>query len=126
MKWIKTLLIAITSISILNVWLFRFGKPTIYRGGDASTLLEEFQVYGLSENMMYVVGAVKILAAVLLILGIFYDKLIIPAASVIGVLMVGAIAMHFKIGDPGIKFFPAGLFLLLSLTLIYLQKFKKA
>ncbi len=125
MKWIKNILITISSLSILNAWLFRFGKQTIFRGGDATSMLAEFEVYGLSETIMYAVGGVKIIASLLLIAGIFYDKLVIPSAAVIGTLMLGAVAMHFKVQDAWIKFFPAGLFLIFSLTIIYLQRQEK-
>ena len=36
--------------------------------------------------------------------------------------MLGAIIMHFKINDEAIKFLPAGLLFISSLTLLYLHK----
>ena len=47
MKYLKYVLMAIVSSTVLNVWLFRFNKPTIYRGGQAKTMIEEFAAYGL-------------------------------------------------------------------------------
>lgn len=125
MKWIKTLLITVTSLSILNVWFFRFGNATRYRGGDATSLLEEFLVYGFSENFMYFIGALKIFASLALLVGIFYNKLILPAASVIAVLMLGAISVHFKVQDEWIKFFPATLFFVFSIAIIVLELQRK-
>jgi uncharacterized membrane protein YphA (DoxX/SURF4 family) len=74
MKAIKSAIILIVSGTILNVWLLRSGQQTPYRGSDASTLMEEFLAYGLSENIFYIVGFIKILAAILLLLGLFYNK----------------------------------------------------
>ena len=39
----------IVSFSILNVWLVQPKKPTKWRGGNATTIVEEFEVYGLSK-----------------------------------------------------------------------------
>ena len=107
---------------VLNVWLFRFGKATIFRGGDATNMIEEFAAYGLSETMVYVVGGLKILAALGLLIGFFNKKTIIPAAGLMAVLMIGAIAMHFKIDDEAIKFLPAGLMFALSSLIIMVNK----
>ena len=37
----------IVAVSILNVWLVQNKKPTQWRGGNAKTIIEEFEVYGL-------------------------------------------------------------------------------
>lgn len=111
---------AVVSITVLNVWLLRFNKPTIYRGGQAKTMIEEFAAYGLSETFVYVIGGLKVLAALGLVVGFFFKKLIVPSSLVIAVLMVGAIFMHFKVQDAAIKFLPATLMLLCSLGVLYL------
>jgi uncharacterized membrane protein YphA (DoxX/SURF4 family) len=120
MKYLKHVLMAVVSITVLNVWLLRFNKPTIYRGGQAKTMIEEFAAYGLSETFVYVIGGLKVLAALGLVVGFFYKKLIVPSSLVIAVLMVGAIFMHFKVQDAAIKFLPATLMLLCSLGILYL------
>lgn len=120
MKYLKHVLMAAVSITVLNVWLLRFNKPTIYRGGQAKTMIEEFAAYGLSETFVYVIGGLKVLAALGLVVGFFYKKLIVPSSLVIAVLMVGAIFMHFKVQDAAIKFLPATLMLLCSLGVLYL------
>jgi len=122
MKILKHLLSAAVSLVVLNVWFFRFNKSTIYRGGEASNMIEEFAVYGLNESMVYLIGSLKILAALGLLIGFLKDRVIIPSALVMAVLMLGAIYMHFSVGDEGIKFLPAGLMLVFSLTIIYLQR----
>lgn len=120
MKYLKYVLMAVVSMTVLNVWLLRFNKPTIYRGGQAKTMIEEFAAYGLSETIVYLIGSLKVLAALALIVGFFYKKLIVPSSLVIAVLMVGAIFMHFKVQDAAIKFLPATLMLLFSLGVLYL------
>ena len=79
---------------------------------------EEFKAYGLSDAMMYVVGALKVLFSVLLLASIWSENLAVPAAAGMAILMLGAIIMHFKIGDPIKKSFPALSFLLLSAGII--------
>ncbi|KRO67104.1 MAG: hypothetical protein ABR84_01230 [Cryomorphaceae bacterium BACL21 MAG-121220-bin10] len=122
MKNIKYVLMIFVPSLVLNVWLFRFNKATIYRGGDATNMIEEFAAYGLSESMVYIVGGLKVLAALGLLLGFVYRKSIAPSALLMSVLMVGAIAMHFTVGDAPIKYLPAGLMLLSSLGILYADK----
>lgn len=105
-------------ISIINVWFFRFNKKTLFRGGDASSMKAEFAAYGLSETMMYLVGALKVISALGLVISIWAPQLAIPAASIMAILMLGAIFMHFKISDPLSKSLPAFIFLLLSLLIL--------
>ena len=59
MKNIKTILTLIVSTTIINVWLFRFNDETLYRGGDALNMLEEFNIYGFSETFTYIIGFIK-------------------------------------------------------------------
>ena len=124
MKYIKQILVLFVSITVLNVWLIRFNNATIFRGGDAANMLEEFIVYGFDKSFLYLIGALKISAALGLIIGLFYKKLIVPCALIIGVLMVGAVVMHFRVSDEIHKFFPAGLLLLCCLSIIFISKRK--
>ena len=59
MKYLKELLMLVVSLLVLNVWLFRLNQETIYRGGDALNMIEEFAVYGLSETMFYIIEDVS-------------------------------------------------------------------
>ncbi len=119
---IQTLQI-IVALGLLNVWLLRFDKNTAYRGGGARSMPEEFAVYGLPGWLVYVVGALKVGGALSLIAGIWFPSLVFPAALVIGFLMLGALAMHFRIGDPLKKSMPA-LFMLISCILISWAAFR--
>lgn len=105
-------------LSICNVWFIRFNKPTSWRAEGATNMKGEFAKYGLSETMVYVVGALKVASALALLISIWVSVLTTPAAAVMALLMIGAIAMHIKVSDPLQKSFPAFSFLVLSLILI--------
>ena len=122
MIWIYRLLIVLVSGTVLNVWLLRMGKVTPYRGGDATTLAEEFIAYGLNETIFYIIGGIKLIAALGLLIGLGFKNFITPSAQVISVLMIGAIAMHLKVADPLIKSLPAICMLIMCLGIIRLHK----
>lgn len=109
----------IVALTLLNVWLMRFNEKTPYRGGDASTMPEEFAAYGLPQWSMWLVGALKVGAAVCLLVGLRFRELVLPAAGVIAVLMVGAMLMHFRIHDAAKKNVPALVMLVLSLVICW-------
>ena len=100
----------------------RFNKATPYRGGEANNMLEEFIVYGLNETFLYIIGGLKVLAAIGLLIGLINQKFIKPSAFIIALLMIGAIVMHFKVSDEIIKFLPATLMLIGSASIILLAK----
>lgn len=118
MEYLSIVLKCVVGLSILNVWLLRKGQASQWRGGNASSLKEEFQHYGLSETVMNVVGTIKCLLAAALLISIFVKELELYSALGIAIMMVGAIAMHIKVGDALKKSFPAFLFLALSVLII--------
>jgi uncharacterized membrane protein YphA (DoxX/SURF4 family) len=105
----------IIALGLLNVWLVRSGKATPWRGGAATNMREEFAAYGLPTWFMWVVGGLKVSLAILLIVGLWVNTVSRPAAIGVAVLMLGAIAMHVKVGDPLRKSLPATSLLLLCL-----------
>jgi uncharacterized membrane protein YphA (DoxX/SURF4 family) len=111
---IGLILQAIVGLGLLNVWLLRRQSATAYRGGEAKNLKDEFATYGLPAPMFYIVGGLKIVCGVLLLVGMAYSPVVLPAAAVVAVLMMGAVAMHLKVGDPVSKFVPAALMLAMS------------
>ena len=111
---IGLILQAIVGLGLLNVWLLRRQSATAYRGGEAKNLKDEFAAYGLPAPMFYIVGGLKIACGVLLLVGLAYPPVVLPAAAVVAVLMMGAVAMHLKVGDPVSKFVPAALMLAMS------------
>ena len=124
MEEVKIALKIIVGLSLLNVWLLQYNKPSRWRGGDAKTMMQEFDVYGLGSTMCYVVGFLKVGFALALIASIWLADLELVvdlelvAASALGLLLTGSILMHIKIKDALIKSFPAALFLLFCLAII--------
>ena len=110
----------IVGLGILNVWLIRGQRPTNYRGGNAQSLKAEFAAYGLPAPLFYVIGTLKLGAALALLLGIALPQLVAPAAALMTALMLGAIVMHVKVRDPAHKSLPAAILLLLSVAIRWL------
>ena len=110
----------IVGISILNVWLIQPNKPSKWRGGDATTITEEFSVYGLSKTFYYIVFAVKVGLAILLLVSIKYDIFSLYSSIGLAALLGGSIAMHLKVKDALFKSFPAFLFMIMNLIIAYL------
>ncbi|MBC7691836.1 MAG: DoxX family protein [Methylotenera sp.] len=112
----------IISLGLINVWLLRYHKATSFRGGQAKSMKEEFVAYGLPANFTYVIGFLKLAAAILLIAGIWYPVVVPKVALLVSILMIGAILMHLKIKDPLIKDLPAIGVLILSTALLLLTR----
>ena len=119
MEIISLIFQIIIPLGIFNVWLLRVGKATSYRGGDAQSLKEEFAVYGLPDWAFYMIGALKLSAAIALLLGFFVPCLIFPGAVIMAILMMGALFMHLKVKDPIAKSIPASLMLFMCLVLLF-------
>jgi hypothetical protein len=117
MDWIVTIIQVVVGLGIYNVWLLRFGRATAYRGGDATNLREEFAVYGLPSWSVAVIGFLKLLCATLLIVGVWYPPVTRPAAVGLGILMAGAVVMHFKVKDPVQRSLPALTMLVLCVAI---------
>jgi hypothetical protein len=116
MDTVVTIIQVIIALGILNVWIVRFGKSTSWRGGEAQNMKEEFEVYGMPDWAMPVVGFLKVVLAVALVAGIWIPGIAKPAAWGMAVLMLGAISMHVKVSDPLQKSLPAFIMLVLSLV----------
>ncbi|MGB5818388.1 MAG: DoxX family protein [Saonia sp.] len=109
----------IVGISILNVWLVQYNKPTQWRGGQAKTIKEEFVTYGLPEWSCYIIGFLKVALAIGLIAAIWIPALLLPSAIGLAILLAGSVIMHLKIKDPIKKSVPALLFLSICSYLIF-------
>lgn len=118
---VSTTLQVIVALGLLNVWLVRARTPTAYRGGSAQSLKDEFATYGLPDWSFYVVGALKVGSAVLLLIGIWVPALIRPPALIVAALMVGALAMHAKAKDAPTKYLPALAMLVMCVAIYLLQ-----
>jgi uncharacterized membrane protein YphA (DoxX/SURF4 family) len=120
MDILGSVLQVVVGLGLLNVWLLRRSSATNYRGGQAKNLKEEFATYGLPPQAYFIVGGLKVIAAVALLVGLAYPPVVLPAAAVVAVLMVGAVAMHLKVGDAVKKYVPAMLMLAMSATICVL------
>lgn len=123
MAWLSlpSLLQLVVGLGLLNVWLVRRRSATSFRGGAAQTLKDEFAAYGLPGVVFYVVGALKIGAAIVLIAGVWFALPVREAAALVAALMIGALAMHLKVGDPPLKSLPAALMLVMSAAIVALR-----
>ncbi len=109
------------AIVILAVWIVRPNLETNYRAGNAKNIFEEFEVYGLPNWSVYLVGGIKLSLAFLLIAGFWYSSIVKYAAFGMGILMTGAIVCHLKIReDPLNRATPASLMLLMCILVSYL------
>ena len=115
MEYIRNVAQLTIALGIFNVWLLRFNKATIYRGGAAKNMKEEFATYGLPVWFMWVVGGLKVMLALSLLVSFWRPDLMRPAAIGMAVLMLGAVGMHIRIGDAFKKTIPALSVLILSL-----------
>lgn len=118
---VARLLQVIVGLGLLNVWLVRGRSATSYRGGTSGTLRDEFAAYGLPGFAYYLVGTLKVVSAIILIAGVWMTLPVQAAAGVVAALMVGALAMHLKIGDPPMKSLPAALMLVTSIAIVALR-----
>ncbi|MBT3547340.1 MAG: DoxX family protein [Flavobacterium sp.] len=111
----------IIGLSILNVWLIQPKKHTKWRGGNATTIEEEFNVYGLSKSLYLIVYFLKVSLAILLLASIQFDILTLVSSLGLAFLLLGSILMHVKVKDAWYKSFPAFLFMVLNLTIAFLS-----
>lgn len=115
MNFITVFLQLFVAFGLLNVWVLRSNQITPYRGANSNSLKNEFTVYGLPLWSFYVIGFIKISAALLLLLGLWIPFLVFPSALVISLMMLGAIYMHLKVRDPFKKMLPALIMLFSSI-----------
>ena len=120
MEYLRSIAQLTIALGILNVWLLRFNKATVYRGGAAKNMTEEFATYGLPVWFMWFVGGVKVLLALSLLVSFWRPELMRPAAIGMAILMLGAVGMHIKIGDAFKKTTPALSVLILSLLVAFI------
>lgn len=82
---------------------------------------EEFRAYGLPTWFMYVIGTAKMVIAALLIIGLWIPAVVVPAAAVLVVLMIGAVSMHVKVRDVCIRTMPALVMLAMAVVVVIMK-----
>ena len=122
MKAILKILLVVVSVTVITAWTYNINLDTTFRGGDATNMIEEFEAYGLNQTTMVVVGIFKVSCAIMLLFGLKYRKLIVPAAGAMALFMIAAVYFHLSISDPIIPTAPSLLMLASCLSIIYLDK----
>ena len=112
MKTIFRILILVVSLAVLSAWTWRLNMPSLYRGGDALNMIEEFQAYGLNQTTMVVVGIFKVTCAIILLIGLKVRRFVTPAAFIMGLFMIAAVYFHISISDPLVPTLPSALMLI--------------
>ncbi len=96
----------------------RRNRATPFRPEGAGSIAEEFKRYGYPAWVKNAVGTAKLSLAVLLLIGIAYQPVVLPAATLMALLMVSAIAAHARVRDPWIKAVPALSMLILTVIVL--------
>ena len=105
-------------LTVLYVWLLRQNSPSPFRAGDSLNLKQEFAYYGLSKDMFYLIGALKILFSLTLFASLWLNQLSVFSSIGISVLMLGAFFFHLKVGDKIYRSIPSLSISLLSIFLL--------
>ncbi len=90
------------AVSVAFVWTFRFHN-----------VIAEFKMFGLSDLTRSLVGVSKIALGTLLITGIWFPSVVLPASILMGGFMIAAQGFHFKIKNTFIKHLPSFILLVL-------------
>jgi len=117
MNVVMMIIQVVAALGLFNVWVIRNQMKTNFRGGDAKNLEEEFSTYGLPKWIYYLVGFLKISIGIFFIAGLWMPSLVGPAAGMLILLMIGALAMHIQVKDRAYKMVPAFTMLVMSLFL---------
>lgn len=118
MRWVVLGSQVAIALGLLGVWVLRTRAGTRWRGPGALTLREEFVGYGLPAWFAGVIATLEVVLAGMLIAGIWRPALAGPAAVVVAVVMVGALGMRFRVGDPAVKSVPAVVLLVLAVVVV--------
>ena len=90
------------ALSVAFVWTFRYHN-----------VIAEFKTFGLSDLTRNLVGVSKIALATLLVTGIWFPAVLLPASLLMAFFMVSAQGFHFKIKNTFIKHLPSLILLVL-------------
>ena len=118
MRWLVLGSQVAIALGLLGVWVLRTRTGTRWRGPGALTLREEFVGYGLPAWFAGVIATLEVVLAGMLIAGIWRPALAGPAAGVVAVVMVGALGVRARVGDPAGKSVPALVLLVLAVVVM--------
>ncbi len=86
----------IVATSIVIVWVFRYHNVEL-----------EFKQFKLSELTRNIVGSTKIASSTILVVGIWYNELILIPTIIIAFLMLSAQYFHYKYNSSILKRLPS-------------------
>ena len=109
------------AVTVFSVWTIRYNRETAWRGGDARSMREEFEVYGLPAWVLSMTRVTKLSLAALLLIGVWVTEAAAFGAAGMAAMMAVAVAMHIKVGDSARKSVPAFLMLVLCVVVLYGQ-----
>ena len=76
----------------------------------------------MSSEIFYLVGFLKVTTALMLLAGLRYSWMKLPAAILMSLFMSAAFYMHYTVADEILKFVPSAILLSLSLILVVINK----
>jgi hypothetical protein len=103
---------------VFSVWTWRFHLETSFRAMGATSIPGEFAAYGYPDYFWKIIMLLKLCAATCLVVGLLMPEVTSYGASVLVILMAGAVVSHFKIGDPPSRSLASGLMLVLSACMV--------
>jgi len=104
MSELSVLFQLVVSLSVFFVWTLRYDN-----------VVKEFNEFGYSDTLRNFVGAFKISSSVLLIVGIWYNDLILIGSISMAFFMFSAQISHIRQKNPFSKLLPSLIFLLMSI-----------
>ena len=102
--------------TILVVWLLRQNVASTFRAGGVSNLKDEFAFYGLSNEIFYFAGTLKITLALTLFASIWIEHLTVISSIGIAFFMLSAFFCHIKVSDKFYRSVPSFVMFLLALA----------
>jgi len=94
----------VVAISVYYIWIFRFHN-----------VIAEFKQFGYSDLFRNFVGAAKMSISSLLIMGLCFNEITLPAALGMAFFMLSAQLKHLQFKNPFKQRLPSLIFLLMSL-----------
>ncbi|MEY2517013.1 MAG: hypothetical protein QOJ89_4371 [bacterium] len=110
MSTLSTILAAVLGVVFVGAGISKLTRQ--------QKMVDNFEGWGYQPSVMIATGAVELLAAVLLLVGIAVDALAITGALLVMFVMTGALMTHTRAKDPFAAFVPP--FVLLALAVVLL------
>jgi hypothetical protein len=96
------------SLSILIVWTLRFNN-----------VKSDFQKFKLDNLTRDTVGIIKSILSILLLLGLIWQVITVPVATILALFMIAAQYFHFSVKNSFYKHSPSLVLLMLLIFIIY-------